>query len=106
VFNSLRGSRLLVGNIELRAPLFGLFQRDLVYGRVPIEVGAFFDAGVAWTSGSRPEFMGGAREVVKSAGGLARVNLLGFIVVEISAARPFNRAAHGWQWQVGVKQGF
>jgi hypothetical protein len=106
VFNSLRGSRLLVGNIELRAPLFGLFQRDLVYGRVPIEVGAFFDAGVAWTRGSQPAFMGGTREVVKSAGGFARVNLLGFLVVEISAARPFNRAAHGWQWQVGVKQGF
>jgi hypothetical protein len=69
-------------------------------------VGAFFDAGVAWTSGSQPAFMGGTREVVKSAGGLARVNLLGFVVVEISAARPFNRAAHGWQWQVGVKQGF
>ena len=106
VFNSLRGSRLLVGNVELRAPLFGLFQRDLVYGRVPIEVGAFFDAGVAWTRGSQPAFMGGTREVVKSAGGFARVNLLGFLVVEISAARPFNRAAHGWQWQVGVKQGF
>ena len=106
VFNSLRGSRMLVGNIELRAPLFGLLKGDLIYGRVPIEVGAFFDAGVAWTSGDRPEFMGGTREVIKSAGGLARVNLLGFVVVEISAARPFNRAAHGWQWQVGVKQGF
>jgi outer membrane protein assembly factor BamA len=106
VFNSLRGSRLLVANVELRAPLFGLFKRDLVYGRLPVEVGAFFDAGVAWTSGSQPAFMGGTREVVKSAGGLARVNLLGFVVVEISAARPFNRAAHGWQWQVGLKQGF
>ena len=51
-------------------------------------------------------FMGGTREVVKSAGGLARINVFGFLVVEISAARPFNRAAHGWQWQVGVKQGF
>jgi hypothetical protein len=106
VFNNLRGSRLMVANIELRAPLLGLFERDLVYGRVPVEVAAFFDAGVAWTSAQRPDFMGGTREVVKSAGGLARVNLLGFLVVEISAARPFNRAAHGWQWQVGVKQGF
>ena len=106
IFNNLRGSRILVANIELRAPLFGLFQREIAYGRVPVEVAAFFDAGVAWTSGQRPDFMGGTREVVKSAGGLARVNLLGFLVVEISAARPFNRAAHGWQWQVGVKQGF
>ena len=106
VFNNLRGSRLLVGNIELRAPLFGLPKRELVYGRVPIEVAAFFDAGVAWTSNHDPSFLGGTREVVKSAGGLARVNVFGYLVVEVSAARPFNRAAHGWQWQVGVKQGF
>jgi Tol biopolymer transport system component len=106
VFNSLIGSRILVANAEVRAPLVGLFTGDFAYGRIPVEVAAFFDAGVAWTANSRPSFAGGNRDVVRSAGGAARVNVFGFLIVEIAASRPFDRLDRSWQWQIGIRQSF
>jgi hypothetical protein len=104
--DNLLGSRILVGNFEVRAPLAGLLKGDLHYGRVPVEVAAFMDAGVAWTSTTLPDFLGGSRATVRSVGGLARVNVLGFLIVEISAARPLDRITHSLQWQIGLRQGF
>ncbi len=63
VFANLLGSRLLVANLEVRAPLVGLFRGEIDYGRVPIEVAAFFDAGVTWSRDSRPSFMGGSKQI-------------------------------------------
>ena len=54
VFDRLLGSRMLVGNLEVRAPLLGLFGKRNLYGPIPVEIGAFFDAGVAWDSVSKP----------------------------------------------------
>jgi hypothetical protein len=73
---------------------------------VPVELVAFFDAGLAWTSTTKPAFAGGTRELVRSAGGAARINLFGIAVLEVSAARPLDRLNLGWQWQVGLRQGF
>ncbi len=106
VFNSLRGSRMAVANIEVRAPLVGLFRGEIEYGRLPVEVAAFFDAGVAWTKGNRPSFAGGNRETVRSAGAAVRANLFGFVVLEVSAAKALNRSSRGVQWQLGIRQGF
>ena len=103
---SLVGSRLLVANAEVRAPLVGLFRRDLQYGPFPVEVAAFMDAGTTWTSGSRPTLFGGTRDVLRSVGGAARINAFGLFIVEISASRPLDRPTHGWQWQVGMREGF
>ncbi|HUF46378.1 MAG TPA: hypothetical protein VMM93_01120 [Vicinamibacterales bacterium] len=104
--DSLIGSRLLVANLEVRAPLVGLLRGDLTYGPLPVEVGAFFDAGVAWTRADLPAFAGGTRQWVRSVGGLARVNAFGLLIVEIAAARPLDRPTRSWQWQVGIRQGF
>ena len=52
---------MLVGNLEVLAPLLGLFGKRNLYGPIPIEIGAFFDAGVAWDSGSKPDLFGGDR---------------------------------------------
>jgi hypothetical protein len=60
------GSRLLVGNLEVRAPLLGLFGKRNLYGPIPVEIGAFFDAGVAWDSTSKPALFGGDRALAKS----------------------------------------
>jgi len=106
VFNNLRGSRLAVANLEVRAPLVGLFKGEIEYGRLPVEVAAFFDAGVAWTKGERPSFAGGNRELVRSAGAAVRANLFGFVVLEFSVAKPLDRANKGIQWQLGLRQGF
>jgi hypothetical protein len=106
VFESLRGSRLLVANAEVRAPLVGLFTGQLEYGRVPVDVAAFMDAGVAWTEGTRPAFAGGSRGAVRSYGLAARVNAFGLLILEVAASRPLDRVNRGWQWQVGIRQGF
>jgi Tol biopolymer transport system component len=106
VANDLAGSRMLVANAEVRAPLIGLLRRDLQYGPVPIELVAFADAGLTWTRTERPVFAGGTRDLLRSVGGAARVNVLGFMIVEVAASRPLDRLARGWQWQLSVKEGF
>jgi hypothetical protein len=106
VFDRLIGSRLLVGNLEVRAPLVGLFRHDIQYGAVPVEVAAFADGGVTWTSYTRPVFLGGNRGFIRSIGGAVRVNAFGFIILELAASHPLDRVDQRWQWQLGVRQGF
>jgi Tol biopolymer transport system component len=106
VFEQLIGSRMLVGNLEVRAPLFGLFGAKSLYGPLPIEVGAFFDAGVAWDSVTDPKLFGGGREIVKSYGLVGRLNLLGFLVLEADYARPIDRPGKKSLWQFNIMTGF
>jgi Tol biopolymer transport system component len=106
MFQQLFGSRIAVANVEVRAPLAGLLTGEIEYGRVPVEVAAFFDAGLAWTAATRPAWLGGTQRVVRSAGGAARVNVFGLFVIEVAASRPFDRPNRSWQWQVGLRQGF
>ena len=105
-FERLFGSRVLVANVEARAPLFALFGAKNLYGPVPIEVGAFFDAGVAWDSASKPAVLGGSREWIKSVGATARVNLFGFAVVQVDYAKALDRAGRKPTWQVNLLTGF
>jgi surface antigen Omp85-like protein len=96
-FDRLVGSRLLVGNLELRFPLlrpFGASPRR--YGPVPVEVAFFADGGVAWNRNEKPSFLGGSRDGIGSAGVTLRVNLLGFAVGRFDFAHPFQRAGKGW----------
>lgn len=107
VFQSLMGSRMFVTNIEARAPLFGLFHGgDLQYGRIPIELAGFFDAGVTWSANTRPTFAGGTQELLRSYGGAARVNVLGFLVLEVALSHPLDRLNSRWYWQIGLREGF
>ena len=90
------GSRMLVGNLELRFPLlrpFGLSRA--MYGPVPIEVALFADGGVTWTGRERPAIFGGTRPGVASAGLAVRAALAGF-VAEFDVAQPFQRPGQGW----------
>ncbi len=104
--DSLVGSRMLVANVEARAPLFGLLRGDLTYGPVPIEVAGFFDAGVAWTRATRPSFAGGTRDWVRSAGVAVRFNAFGLLILEVAGSKPFDRLDSSWRWQLGIRQGF
>jgi outer membrane protein assembly factor BamA len=106
VFENLLGSRMAVANFEVRAPLVGLFSRELRYGRVPVDVGAFFDAGFTWGELTQPVLVGRSHDIVRSAGAMARVNTFGWFIIEVSAARAFDRIDRNWQWQVGFRQGF
>jgi hypothetical protein len=106
VFRGLLGSRLLVANVEVRAPIPGVFRGQLEYGRVPLDVAAFFDAGVSWTSREMPAVLGGQRPIVRSAGAAIRANLFGLLILELSASRPLDRPHRSLQWQIGIRQGF
>ncbi len=107
VFDNLLGSRIAVANLELRAPLFGLLGLGKgYYGVFPIETGLFFDAGLAWNSTEKPSFMGGDRTIVKSYGATARVNLLGYLVFQLSLVNPIDRPQKGWMWQFDIRPGF
>jgi hypothetical protein len=105
-FDSLIGSRMLISNIELRAPLVGLFRPSAMYGGIPVEVGVFADAGVAWTSSSKPSFAGGDRNWSRSVGATIRFNAFGFAVGEIDYVRPLDRPGRGWMWQFNLIPGF
>ncbi len=105
-FDRLIGSRLIVGNIELRAPLWGLFGGDNFYGPLPIEIAGFFDYGVAWDSDSKPDIFGGAREAARSYGAALRANLFGYAVIEIDYVKPIDRPLKGWHWQFSLRPGF
>jgi hypothetical protein len=105
-FDRLIGTRMLVSNIELRAPLVGLFRPSAMYGGIPVEVGVFADAGVAWTSDTKPSFAGGDREWARSVGATIRFNAFGFAVGEIDYVRPLDRPGRGWMWQFNLIPGF
>ena len=107
-FDQLVGSRIAVANLELRVPLLGLFNRRNLYGPIPVELIGFSDFGVAWTAENKAKFLGGEgdRSVVKSYGVGARVNVLGFAVVEIDAVKPVDRPQKGWTWVFNFSPGF
>jgi len=106
VYDQLLGSRLLVFNLEARFPLFALFGAKNLYGPLPIEVGGFFDAGVAWDSRSKPSLFGGERDLVKSVGATARLNLFGFAVLQVDYAKPLDRPGKRPFFQFNLLTGF
>jgi outer membrane protein assembly factor BamA len=106
-FDRLLGSRMLVGNLELRFPLLRPFGvRQNMYGPVPLEVALFGDGGVAWTSDDTPTFFGGRRTPVASTGVTFRVNLFGFAVAQFDIARPLQRPGKGWIFGFSLNPGF
>ena len=105
-FDRLVGSRLLVGNAELRVPLVGLFRPSAMYGGIPVELAVFADAGLAWNRNTRPGFAGGDREWVRSVGAALRFNAFGYAIGEIDYVRPLDRPGRGWVWQFNLTPGF
>jgi WD40 repeat protein len=108
VFDQLLGSRMVVTNVELRFPLFGVLGIGSgYYGAFPIEFVAFGDAGLAWDNANKPSVFGsGLRDPVFSTGVGLRINLLGFAVAELDLVRPFDRPGKGWIWQFELQPGF
>jgi hypothetical protein len=102
MIDELTGSRLALLNVELRAPLAGILSRSLDYGKLPLEALVFVDAGFLWTrANGRPlEY-----DRFRSIGAGARANL-GGIIMEITAARPFDRSTNGWRFGLLLRPGF
>lgn len=115
VFDRLIGSRVGVANAELRLPLLGGIGVIHAPGVPPIEIGAFFDAGIAWTGLDDEECLEqlgvegcslSDRKAVKSTGFLARLNLFGFAIAELDFVRPLDRPEKDWIWQFHLTPGF
>lgn len=105
------GSKLAVGNVELRFPL----TRNLVLGLLPIglppvEGAIFFDIGMAWDEGSVIKWRRNAgddllavRAPLKSWGGSIRTNVLGFLILRFDYTRPLDRPARDRAyWTVSI----
>ncbi|MEJ2538104.1 MAG: BamA/TamA family outer membrane protein, partial [Calditrichia bacterium] len=106
-YDDLFGSKIAIGNVELRFPPLGLLGvGNGYYGFLPLELGAFYDIGVAWTNQDKASFLGGDRHPVKSYGGVLRMNFFGFIVAEVDYVKPVDRPNKGWYWQFNFTPGF
>jgi Tol biopolymer transport system component len=104
VFDRLIGSRLAVASAELRIPLLGVEGLGLIRTNlVPVEIAPFFDAAMTWRGGQSPDLRwvtgdaarAASRIPVFSTGVTARINLLGYAVVEAFYAIPFQRPDKG-----------
>jgi len=99
-FDRLLGSRIGVANFEIRFPLFGVREYGLInFPYLPTEIAPFFDAGVAWAKGEPTDFKFARRSTdripVFSTGVSARMNVLGYLVLEAFYAYPFQRPDKG-----------
>jgi outer membrane protein assembly factor BamA len=99
-FARLNGSRIGVASVEFRIPLFGTKQLGIFnVPFLPLELSPFFDAGVAWRQGSSPQLRFDQnttdRVPVFSTGITARANVLGYAILELFYAHPFQRPGRG-----------
>jgi Tol biopolymer transport system component len=120
VYQMLFGSRVAVGNLELRIPVI----RNTLHGNVqlpPVEVFGFLDAGAAWgkivtdnagnTTATHLRFAFGPqtdplqRGFLTSGGVGTRINLFGYLIGEIDFVNSFDRPNH-WHWQFSFQPGF
>jgi hypothetical protein len=107
---------MVVTNLEMRFPFLGTDQLGLInFPYLPMELVGFVDGGVAWNSENSPKFRfesdrgdlaTAERFPVFSAGGAARVNLLGAIILEGYAAFPFQRPDKSAVWGVQIASGW
>ncbi|HEX8276557.1 MAG TPA: BamA/TamA family outer membrane protein [Longimicrobiaceae bacterium] len=111
VAQRLFGSRLAVVNAEVRFPLIRQVVLGSSFGLPPIEGFAFFDAGTVWDQDSEVVFERGLfddlskRGILTSAGVGGRINVFGYLILEIDYVNGFERD-RGWHWQFGVQPGF
>jgi Tol biopolymer transport system component len=104
--DELLGSRVLVGNVELRFPIWGVWSGRLDYGRIPADAFLFADSGLVW-SGPPPANSALSRHAngITSIGGGVRVNA-GGLPFEVTAIRALDDARPGWQTDFGFRVGF
>jgi len=115
VFNNLFGTRILSANFEYRIPLLGFFGVIPSAGAPPFDIAPFFDAGVAWRDGVSPHLncdgdgqtiLINCSEVVASVGLAGRLNLLGFLIMELDFVNPITRPDKGWYFQFSLLPAF
>jgi hypothetical protein len=103
--DDLLGSRLLVGNVELRVPLSGIRSRQIDYGMFPADAFLFADGGRIWSGTGTGEPGTGSTSMISSIGGGVRLNALGF-PLELAAIRALDGPRPRWQFELGFRVGF
>jgi hypothetical protein len=116
VFNNLFGTRFITANFEYRIPLLGFFGVVPSAGAPPVDIAPFFDVGVAWRDGVTPRLdcdagsgqfiLQNCSEVVSSIGIAGRLNLLGFMILELDFVNPITRPDKGWYFQFSLLPAF
>jgi outer membrane protein assembly factor BamA len=113
VFDRLIGSRIALASAEFRIPLFGTEQFGLInFPFFPTEIAPFVDVGAAWTPSQPVKFrfdtnpLNEERVPVFSAGISARVNVLGYLVVEAYYVKPFQRPGVGSHFGFQIQPGW
>ena len=93
--------RLVVANVELRAPLLGPLGLVRESAAVPLDAFLFADAG----SFARAHAGNRSSATIRTLGAGTRVNATGFIF-EFAAARTLDRNDRGWTLSVNFRPGF
>lgn len=122
VRDRLFGSRIALLSAELRIPVLGVPEFGLVnFPYLPLTLSPFVDVAESWTGGgcdaqSRVPCRGFstsfsnntfAQGIVASAGLSARVNVLGYAILEAYAAHPFQRpGARTWVYGIQLAPGW
>jgi hypothetical protein len=110
-FNRLWAQRLAVANLELRVPFIGVEQYGIInFPFLPTELVLFADGGLSWDD-QNPATLEWSRTSAKrtpvfSTGVAARVNLLGFLILETYYAYPWQRPEKGWHWGFNLAPGW
>lgn len=103
-FDDLLGTRVLVGNLEVRFPIMGVLSRDIRYGLIPAEGFLFADSGLVWSRSPLFTAANAGRHRVTSVG--AGVRVAAFFPLELAVVRALDRPARGWSFDISFKTGF
>jgi len=108
--DQLIGSKIAVGNVELRFPL----TRSLVLGFLPvgfppIEGALFYDIGMAWDDASTVKWNRKpgedpllVRAPLRSWGGSIRANVFGLLIMRLDYTKPLDRALRHAYWTISL----
>lgn len=97
ILESVRGSKLIVGNAEFRVPFTGPEQLALIPTNLLLsQLAVFYDVGTAWSRNNpfdAPE--GFEPKLLQSVGVALRVNLFGALILEPFYAKPLLKGVNG-----------
>jgi outer membrane protein assembly factor BamA len=105
-YDALFGSHIAMTSFEARVPVFGARGVVATPSVPPIDVAAFYDAGVAWTADEKAYFQGGPRELVRSYGAALRMSFFGALVLQWNYVKPIDRPLQDWYWEFLIAPGF
>jgi hypothetical protein len=100
------GTGVLVGKLEVRAPLLSAFTSRFHYSTIPLDVFAFADAGTTWGAAGHPlGWTTMSQTLIRSVGGGLRANAVG-LIVDASMERALDLHQRGWRFAINIRPAF